>query len=55
MKTKKAMGREFYHCNRHGGWVLKRGKEMPKVCGVCHSPYYGSPRKNRMKEKEAMA
>ncbi len=39
-----------YTCNRCGYKWIPRNPD-PKVCAKCRSPYWNSPRKNKVKEE----
>lgn len=36
-----------YKCERCGHEWIPKGKETPKVCPKCKSPYWNVPRKNK--------
>jgi len=43
--------RKGFKCERCGHeWVPHDIKDEPKVCPLCKSPYWDTPRKNKKKE-----
>ncbi|MFH1752351.1 MAG: hypothetical protein ABH821_05445 [archaeon] len=40
---------KFWKCNRCNYEWFPRGKEKPKTCPKCRSPYWDSERRNKIK------
>lgn len=41
-------------CNRCGYEWLPKTQELPKFCAQCNSPYWNTPRKNKIKNPKGI-